>query len=133
MSKIALEVAEAEFDRFVSLMEIDVDTDDMDEEEAKSFRGMKKKLMFAIQSGALTFAENGEPTYTPRRSEDQTPLTFKEPKGAAISVQRNKKASDASQMFAIMGDITGTHGNIFSKMVMKDLQVCTSITNLFLD
>jgi len=130
---IAKEVAEQEFDRFVDLMDLDVDTDGMDEDDKKSFTQQKDKLISAIQTGALVVEDTGEPVFTPQRTEGATPIKFYEPTGASLmAMDRKKKTEDIGKLYAAMGDMTKTNAGLFSKMRMPDLKICMAITTLFL-
>lgn len=132
MSKIALEAAELEFNRFVELMDLDVDVSEMDEEDKSAFEKHRGNILAAIQEGALTINESGEPTYTPKRSELDA-ITFHEPTGASLmAMDRKKKTEDIGKMYAAMGDMSKVHAGVFSKMKMADLRVCMSIATLFL-
>jgi|AntRauTorckE5430_2_1112549.scaffolds.fasta_scaffold00317_7 hypothetical protein len=130
---VAKEVAELEFLRFVELMDLDVNTDDMDEDDLKGFNQQKKKLILAIQAGSLIVSDKGEPTYTPQRINDAMAVTFYEPTGSALmAMDRKKKTEDIGKMYALMGEITRTHSNVFSKMKITDVKICMAITTLFL-
>ncbi len=131
--KIAKEVAEQEFNRFVESMDLDVDPADMDEDDRKGFTQQKDRVIAAIQSGALVIKDSGEPVFTPQRTNDADAITFHEPTGASLmAMDRKKKTEDIGKLYAAMGDITKTHANVFSKMKMADLKVCMAITTLFL-
>lgn len=131
--KIAKEVAEQEFNRFVDSMDLDVDPADMDEDDRKGFNQQKDRVIAAIQSGALVIKDSGEPVFTPQRTNDADAITFHEPTGASLmAMDRKKKTEDIGKLYAAMGDITKTHANVFSKMKMADLKVCMAITTLFL-
>lgn len=131
--KVAKEVAEEEFNRFVECMDLDVDPADMDEDDRKGFVHQKDRVIAAIQSGALVINDKGEPTYTPQRTNDAEPITFYEPTGTSLmAMDRKKKTEDIGKLYAAMGDMTKTHANVFSKMKMADLKVCMAITTLFL-
>ena len=131
--KIAKEVAEQEFNRFVESMDLDVDPADMDEDDRKGFTQQKDRVIAAIQSGALVIKDSGEPVFTPHRTNDADAITFHEPTGASLmAMDRKKKTEDIGKLYAAMGDITKTHANVFSKMKMADLKVCMAITTLFL-
>jgi len=131
--KVAKEVAEEEFNRFVECMDLDVDPAGMDEDDRKGFVQQKDRVIAAIQSGALVISDKGEPTYTPQRTNDAEPITFYEPTGASLmAMDRKKKTEDIGKLYAAMGDMTKTHANVFSKMKMADLKVCMAITTLFL-
>lgn len=131
--KVAKEVAEAEFDRFVNAMDLDVDPSDMSEEDKEAFQQQKDRLVGAIQSGALTINDDGEPVFTPQRTKDADTLTFHEPTGASLmAMDRKKKSEDIGKLYAAMADMTRSHASTFSKMRMADLKVCMAITTFFL-
>jgi hypothetical protein len=131
--KIALEVAEQEFNRFADAMDLDVDTSSMDKEDSDGFNENKKRIITAIRHGSLVVNDLGQPVFTPRRTNDAEAITFYEPTGASLmAMDRKKKTEDIGKFYAAMGDITKTHANIFSKMKMPDLRICMAITTLFL-
>lgn len=131
--KIAKEVAEQEFDRFVEAMDLDVDPVDMDEEDKKGYHQQRDRVIAAIQAGTLTINDNGEPVFTPQRTKDAEPLTFHEPTGASLmAMDRKKKTEDVGKMYAVMAEITKSHPSTFAKMKMADLKVCQAVTTLFL-
>lgn len=130
---VAHEVAESEFNRFLDLMDIEIDLDKMGEDDKKSFTQQKEKVVNAIASGALTINDNGEPTYTPQRAKDAAPITFYEPTGASLmAMDRKQKAEDVAKLYAAMADMTKTTPATFSKMKMADLKVCMAVATLFL-
>ena len=121
--KVAKEVAEAEFDRFVKSMDLDVDPSDMSEEDKEAFQQQKDRLI----------NDDGEPVFTPQRTKDADTLTFHEPTGASLmAMDRKKKSEDIGKLYAAMADMTRSHASTFSKMRMADLKVCMAITTLFL-
>lgn len=131
--KIAKEVADQEFNRFVESMDLDVDPADMDAEDKKGFDQQRDRVIAAIQSGALVINDSGEPVFTPQRTKDADVITFHEPTGASLmAMDRKKKTEDIGKLYAAMGEITKTHASTFSKMKMADLKVCMAITTLFL-
>jgi hypothetical protein len=128
---VAAEVAEQEFIRFVDVM--DIDPEALDDEDHKNFEQQKGLVISAIVSGRLVITDNGEPVFTPSRTNDATPITFYEPTGASLmAMDRKKKTEDIGKLYAAMGDITKTSAGTFSKMRMSDLKVCIALTNLFL-
>ena len=132
--KIAQEVAEAEFDRFTSEMDLDVDVDFMDEEDLTAFNKQKRRIIAAIMDGSLVVNENGEAVYTPRKSGEIEPLTFHERTGAStMAMDGKKKGHDVSKTYAIMANLTKTHSSTFAKMKGIDIKVCEAIFNLLMD
>ena len=132
--KIALDVAEQEFDRFTDMMDLDVDVSRMDEEDKKSFESQKRPIIRALQMGSLVINEDGEPVYTPQRAGgDVNPITFHEHTGASLmAMDRKKNGENMGKLYSVMGDMTRTNANLFAKMKGGDLKVCQAIVNLYM-
>jgi len=132
-SKINAEFADREFYRFCDLMDLDVDDSKLDEEEAKSLADLKTVVTDAVMAGSLVFNDDGEPTYTPQRSDDVNPITFKEPTGATMTaMDRKKQGEDAGKLFATMAQLSGVGAKTFVNMKNKDLKVLMALVTLFL-
>ena len=132
--KVALEVAENEFNRFTDNMDLDVDERFMDEEDLTAFNKQKRRIITAICNGSLVINENGEAVYTPQKSGDIEPLVFHERTGASVMAMDNKKKNhDVATTYAVMGDITGVHQNTFAKMKGIDIKICEAIFALLMD
>ena len=133
MSKVAREVADAEFNRFVEGNAILVDYKGADKEDKDDFNEQKERIVQAIMSGSMVVNEDFEPVYTPQRTKDADSLTFHEPTGASLmAMDRKKKNEDVGKLYATMGDMTRTDAKTFSSMKMADLKVCMAVTVLFL-
>lgn len=129
---VAQEVAEAEFDRFAAMMDLDVDESRMDADDLKSFRDQKHVLVRAMMRGHLCIDDKGQPVYTPQLG-DTTQITFFEPTGATIMASdKLKRGESTARMLAMMGDMTKTSPQRFAKMAGRDLKVCQTIAILFL-
>lgn len=132
-SKINKEMSEQEFNRFGDAMGLDFEIDYMDEDDIKEFNKQKRVFINAISKGSLTINDDGEPTFTPQRSEAKDSVTFKEPTGATLKSIDNVKAThNVGKMYTIMGEMTKTSASTFSKMKKPDLDVCLAVTTLFL-
>ena len=132
---VAKEQAELEFTNFAEAMDIDIDIEDMDQDDLKSFYALKKRIIKSIMNGSLTFTDNNEPIFTPQResSGDKTPITFYEPKGSVLlSMDKMGKNKDVNKMFGLMGEMSKTSASRFSKLAMPDFNVCQGIVTLFL-
>lgn len=133
--KIAREVAQLEFDRFVDLMSINIDVDRMDDVDKANTKTDMETFIKATMGGFLVVNDEGEPIYTCQRTNgnDVEPFVFSEPTGAALmAMDRRKQTEDVGKLFASMAEITGRPANLFSKMKMSDLKVCMAIVGLFL-
>lgn len=133
--KIDIETAEVEFQRFVDAMHLDVDTESMDADDAKSFRPLKKKIIKALCNGSLVINEQGEPIYTPVNSDNNEPIQFYKMDGSQLMTP-SSNGSDQNQMkklFSIMQSITKKPTGYFSKLAVNpDVKICMAITTLFL-
>ncbi len=132
---VVKEQAQADFDQFVEKMDLDLDTEDMDPEDRTQFEKQQKKILKEIMRGNLVINDNGEPVYTPHRTDGVTdPITFYEPNGAVLLMMDKKKAGqDVGKMYAIIGAMTHQNAAIFSKLKGTDYKVCSAIASLFLD
>lgn len=133
---VALEMANAEFDRFVDAMDLELDEAYMDEEDLNSFRRQKNRILKAIQNGSLVISEAGEAVYTPRNksTKRQEPITFHERTGASLmAMDGKKKNSDVAKTYAIMGDMCKVHPSVFAGMAGTDIKVCEALFALLMD
>ena len=131
--KVDEDTATAEFDRFMEMMDIDVDPAGMDDEDKVDFGRHKGLLVKVIRRGSLVINDKGEPVFTPQRGEGGSPITFHEPKGSAImAMDRKKRGHDVGKMFASIADMTGTSSSTYSNMYSSDLKICLAIATLFL-
>jgi hypothetical protein len=127
------QTAEKEFERFVDLMDLDVDMSGMSTEDRQDFAQQKRRILKAIECGSLIINDNGEPVFTPKRTSDANSLTFHEPTGASLAaMDRTKKDHDITKLYTTMADMTRSTPATFAMMKMPDLQVCMSITTIFL-
>jgi hypothetical protein len=132
-NKISVEMAEQEFDRFAEAMDLEFDTANMDSEDVKGFEQQKSVITKAIQKGSLIIDDNGQPVYTPQRTDGINPIVFHEPTGASLmAMDGGKKTEDVKKLYHVMADVTERDAKLFSSMKMADLKVCMAVITLFL-
>lgn len=134
--KVALEVAQAEFDRFVEEMDLDLDKSTMDAEDLTAFNKQKNRIIRAIERGYLVINENGEAVYTPfnSRSKHKDPITFHERTGASLMAMDGKKKNhDVAKTYAVMADMCKVHQSVFAGLVGTDVKVCEALFALLMD
>lgn len=131
-SKLAPEVAEAEFVRLCELRRLDIDESAMSPKELESFTKVRARVLRELASGALLVDEKGIATYTPP-VDDAKPISFRMPKGSTYMAMDDGKAKgEQHQMVAMISDMTGwTKGDI-SKLAAPDYQFCGTLVGLFL-
>ena len=132
--KIALEVAEAEFDRFAEAWDIDADTAAMDDKDREAFEQHKRKMVRKIISGLLVINDDGNPVYTLIVPLGETAnVTFNIPNGAAyVAMDKYKDRETVRKMNAFMGSATKLPPASFSNMNGRDVKVCQAIFALFM-
>ena len=64
--KVATEVAEQEFVRFIEAMDLDVDPKDWSDDDKKSYEDTKRKIIRAMERGDLVINDDGVPQFTPK-------------------------------------------------------------------
>lgn len=135
-NKVVAEVAEAEFERFVECMDLDLDTAGMDSEDLTQFSKLRKRVIRAIENGALVVNEDGEAVYTPqnRKSKHQEALVFHERTGASLMAMDGKKKNyDVAKTYAVMADMCKVHPNVFANLVGIDVKVCEALFSFLMD
>lgn len=133
---IALEVAEAEFDRFVDSMDLDLDTKDMDAEDLTAFHKQRRRIIKAMMIGALVINEKGEAVYAPQheRSKHKEAITFHERTGASLmAMDGKKKNQDVAKTFAVMADMCKVHPSVFAGLTGVDDKVCGALFSFLMD
>jgi ABC-type uncharacterized transport system ATPase subunit len=136
MGTIAKEVADQEFDRFVSEMDLDLDEAGMDAEDLTAFNKQKSKIIRALQRGDLIINDKGEAVYTPSnpKSQHKEPITFHERTGASLmAMDGKKKGYDVAKTYAVLADMCNVHQNVFAGLVGSDVKVCEALFSLLMD
>ncbi len=133
---IDIDTANAEFDRFVECMDLDLDTADMDSEDLTAFNKQKNRILKVIQNGHLIINEKGEMVYTPSNpdSKHKDAITFHERTGASLMAMDGKKKNyDVAKTYAVMANMCHVHQSVFASMVGIDGKVCEAIFALLMD
>lgn len=128
MSKVALEVAEAEFERWAQSFELDVSGQGFDDEEMKDLKRFKSKFVARMQSGALVIDEDGTIEFTPRGQ--SAPLTFEEPDGSVLSA-RMKTDNDVQASRRILAAWAKVEPKAFADMKLRDVNFCSELLAFF--
>lgn len=134
--KISNEFALVEFDRFVDMMDLDLDTSGMDSEDLTQFTKLKNRVIRAIEKGALVINDDGEAVYTAqnRRTKHKDALTFHERTGASLMAMDGKKKNyDVAKTYAVMADMCKVHPNVFAGLVGIDAKICEALFSLLMD
>lgn len=129
---IAVEVAEAEFDRWCAAMRLRFHVDKMDAEDRKSFDAQRQVLLDAICDGNLVVNNDGRFAFTPVGEPGGT-ITFYKPKGAHfMEADNHKRSQEIKRGYAVMAAMTHENIRRFADMESDDLKVCMAIMALFL-
>lgn len=133
---ISKEEAESEFERFAEAMDLDLDTDYMDESDLNGFMRQKSRVIKALQRGSLVINQQGEAEYTPQNPETrhQETLTFHERTGAAIlAMDGKKKNHDVAKMYSVLASLCRVDPKVFAGMVGIDGKVCEALFTFLMD
>ena len=133
---VALEVAEAEFDRFVESMDLDLDTTKMDAEDLTAFSKQRSRIIKAMQKGSLLINEDGEAVYVPqhKRSKHKEAITFHERTGASLMAMDGKKKNhDVAKTYAVLADMCNVHPSVFAGLVGTDVKICEALFSFLMD
>lgn len=132
--KVALEVAEADFSRFVDAWDIDADTAAMNDEDREAFDQHKRKIIRKIVAGRAVINDEGCPVYTPFVPlGETTEITFSIPDGAAyVAMDKYKDRQSVHKLNAFMASATKLPPASYAKMNGRDVKVCQAIFALFM-
>ena len=133
--KIAPEMAELEFERFVEVWDLDGEVAEMEEEDRVSFNGLKRKLMRVLISGDLVVNEDATLTYCLRYPtlDSLKELKFEIPKGdAMVSWDKFKDRQNIAKLNSFIGSMTRQSPAIFAAVDGRDLKICQAVALLFL-
>lgn len=131
--KVAREVAEQEFYRFAELMAIDIDTSKLEVEDKINFDKQFERFVRAVMNGSLVVNENGEPEFTPVRSDDKSKITFYEPTGRVIqAMDKQAERHNVAKLYDALAAMTRCSNSRFAAMKLADLHVCEAIFVFFL-
>jgi len=127
--KVATEVAEAEFEKWVVAMGLSrkLQRADLDADDKKGIAINRSIIVGAIEDGDLALNDENEIVFTPTVG-DRTPVTFTEPDGGMITAAL-AKTGDVSRLLAAL---TKSVPARFVKMKGRDLTICDAIASLFL-
>jgi len=129
MNKVATDVAQQEFERWAEVFEIDITTNDLDDEELKAFEAFKSKFIKRVESGALTVDEDGVIEFTPR-GDSEEPLKFDEPTGSLLSA-RQKNDTDIQAARRVLAAWAGVSPKRFADMKLRDFNFCSELLAFF--
>jgi len=136
VNKVSNDMAEADFDRFVESMDLDVNTSKMDNEDLTAFNKQKDRVIRAIELGHLAINDDGEAVYTPHRphSKFKEAITFHERTGASLMAMDNrKKVHDVAKTCAVLAYMCKVPANVFAGLVGPDIKICEALFAVLMD
>lgn len=118
MAKVSKEVALQEFERLAAAADVDVDTSNMDEEDAESTEETREYFCKAIQAGRLTVDENGRAVLI---TSDGTSMTFRIPRGKDLMILGDAKEDRQVQAVAnFVCSLTGLDSRTVGELAKGD-------------
>ena len=129
---VGVEVAVAEFDRFLESMDLVFDRDGMDVEDRKAFDENRRVVLRAILDGRMVIDPKGQPKFTPKSGKVLKPITFYEPTGnTLLATDGRKKGHDIARTHAAMAEMSREAPARFASMAQRDGKVVQALFVLF--
>lgn len=133
---VAKEQAEKEFENWCEITGIDYEVANMNEEDAKDFETLKKRLVDACRAGRLVFSD-GDIEYTvSERSPENfagTKMTIGQPMGSLFTAMDGmKETQNFKKLNCVMSAMTGKDNGFFNKIHATDYKVLQAIASFFL-
>src|SRR4051812_2500859 len=100
--KVAKDVAEAEFDRWVDAMDLSskLDPATLGDEDKRLQAEHKRVIVEALMKGSLVVNAQGEFEFTPVASDNKGTITFYEPTGASfLAADQAKQGHSVAKMY----------------------------------
>jgi hypothetical protein len=134
--KVDNETANAEFERFCDLWEIDSDIESMSNDDKSGFESQKSQLIKAIKRGRLSVNDDGTLNYTfsdfSEKNKGET-ITIKRPKGSAyMEMDGFNDKQMIRKTYAILAGMTGKAVSYYSNVDGVDLKALQAVITLFL-
>lgn len=134
--KVAMEVAEADFERWADAMDLKrkLEHPAMNAESKDGLETNKRLILDSITQGNLAVDDAGQFIFTPQVG-DRAPITFFEPDGAclmAVDSIGKQGHREAAKGVAILAAMTKQNAARFAKMKVRDFAICEAVLSLFL-
>ena len=128
------EICESEFQRMCEACDIETEFASDEKEDREDFEKHKEAIIKLIQRGSLVITEEGNAEYTPQRSVSKKPITFREPRGSALTAMGGAgKDQEIKRIMLAMVDFSDAHSvKQFILMAKRDITACVTIGSLFL-
>ncbi|MCK5236211.1 MAG: hypothetical protein KAR06_04420 [Deltaproteobacteria bacterium] len=133
--KIALEVAEAEFDRFTEIWDIEPDLSGFSAEEHDSFGAHKSRIVKEIRNGNAVIDDEGRVVYTLKYSKENSPLTelvFDVSRASKAVMDQFKDRQAIRKTEAYIGSLVGQPPKTIHALDPRDQKFGEAVMLLFL-
>lgn len=128
--KVAREVAEEEFARFMREMDLREEDPLRDADDQQGYEENKRIFIESVMAGKLVVNEDGEPVFT---TSEGRAITFHEPTGNDImAMDKAKQTQKTKGLFNMLASQTGAPLLVFAKMRNRERKVCEAIFVLFM-
>lgn len=122
--------AEEEFQRWIDLMDIDMDVEGLDENTARDRLEEKRIVVRAIRRQMLAVEDDGTLIFN---VSEGSPIKIKRPRiSARRAMDRKKDSHMQGKMLAYMSAVTGVSDATLNKMYESEGKVLQSLFSLFL-
>lgn len=128
---VALEVAEADFERMCKARRIKTVDDSWNADEKATFAFIKEVICGAIGEGRLEVDSDDDPVLKPIGAEGNVParIKFKKAKGTTLLAMDGKIGG--ARQFAAYADMSGIGASHFGNLQFHDVEVLAKLFALF--
>jgi hypothetical protein len=128
--KVALEVAQQDFERMCVARRVLLDQAGWDEGDVATFKVLRDRIERAICVGALRIEQDGTPIFTAQGGAQKgKEFKLKPATGACLIAQDGKLA--AAKVFAALAEMSGQNTGEFGKLEVPDFEVLSTLYSLF--
>lgn len=133
--QIAEDQAEAWFEEWAEIMDVDTESQAWDKEDRDDFAELKRVVVKGIMRGHVTFSDDMLIEYTPWRPDSRVKekLVFHERSGASMmSADSKRTKGNTHRMYGILADMCRVPVTVFSGLVGADIKMCEAIFALLM-
>jgi hypothetical protein len=128
--KVALEVAQQDFERMCVARRVLLDQAGWDEVDIATFKVLRDRVERSICVGALRVEQDGTPVFTAQGGVQKgKEFKLKPATGACLIAQDGKL--QAAKVFAALAEMSGQNVGEFGKLEIPDFEVLSTLYSLF--
>lgn len=126
------EMAQADFQRFMLMWDVDTDREFMDSDTRKLFDEMRRKVIREIKRGRFIVHDDYTEFFHSSPDVKVPSFEFREPNfRAMIKLDQYKEDQSTKRMMEFAGALTGRNPSLFSNLTVGDGQFISTVASVF--